>query len=84
MKASTAENAQINPCHEGGRLCFFPVISDVQLGPFLCVSGHGPTAKIPYLPLPINTQSLGWEAKPTGLDAHFVKRKAALSELPKM
>lgn len=35
-------------------LILSPVTSDVQLGPF-CVSGHGPTAKTPYLPLPINT-----------------------------
>lgn len=71
-------------------LFFFLVISDVQLGTFLFVclggggSGYGPTAKIPHLSLPINTQSLGWEARHTGLGTQVVNRKAALSWLPKM
>lgn len=56
---------------------------------FVCLfggggSGYGPTAKIPHLSLPINTQSLGWEARHTGLGTQVVNRKAALSWLPKM
>lgn len=55
-------------------LIFFHVISDVQLGTFF-LSGHRPTAKIPHLPLSINTQSLGREARPTRMDTILLIEK---------